>query len=180
MPLPVAHSLIGATVAAVFRKKSQAAWPLFFFCAFLAVCPDFDYVLNWLRIGRGGWHHGFTHSIMFALVAGALTAVVTGCRSARGAVTFSAAIASHPLLDYVITESQGVALWWPFTDHRYKLRAPNPIDYTWSNASFWDTAVDVLLISLTELLIFGPLLLLVMLLRIMSIRKGKLLHGMDH
>lgn len=165
MPLPVAHSLIGASVAAAFRRKSQASLPLFFLCGFLAVCPDFDYILNWLRIGRGGWHHGFTHSIIFALFVGALTAFVTGCRSARGFITFSAATASHPLLDYVITESQGVALWWPFTDYRYKLRAANPIDYTWSNASFWDTAVDVLRICLTELIIFGPLLLIVILLR---------------
>jgi hypothetical protein len=84
------------------------------------------------------------------------------------------------VLDYLITESRGIALFWPFTNYRYKLQIPNPIDYTWRTASFWDAAVDVLRISLTELIIFGPLLLLVMALRIMSIRKGKLLHGMDH
>ena len=146
----------------------------------LGVCPDFDYILNWLRIGWGGWHHGFTHSFVFALFAGAVTVLITRWRSVRTFIAFSAATASHGVLDYVITESRGIALFWPFTDHRYKLQIPNPIDYTWSTSSFWDTAVDVLLISLTELIIFAPLLLLVMLLRIMSIRKGKLLHGMDH
>jgi|SRR5687767_270041 len=180
MPLPVAHSLIGASVAVAVHGKSPSGWKLLCISAFLGVCPDFDYILNWLNIGWGGWHHGFTHSFVFALFAGALTVLITGWRKLRSFIAFSAAIASHGVLDYLITESRGIALFWPFTDYRYKLRVPNPIDYTWSKTSLWDAAVDVLQISLTEFIVFGPLLLLVMLLRIMSIRKGIILHGMDH
>ena len=98
----------------------------------------------------------------------------------RGFIVLSAATASHTLLDYLMTESRGVSMWWPFTDHRYKLQGPNPIDYTWSTTSFAEAAVDILRISLTELLIFGPILLVVVLLRTLSFRKGKTLHGMDH
>jgi len=180
MPLPVAHSLVGASVAAAVPGKAPSLWKLLCIIPFLAVFPDFDYILNWLNIGGGGWHHGFTHSFVFALFAGAVTALITGWRNLRSFIAFSAATASHGLLDYLITESRGIALFWPFTNHRYKLLIPNPIDYTWSKTSIWDAALDVLQICLTELIIFGPLLLLVMLLRIMSIRKGKLLHGMDH
>lgn len=180
MPLPVAHSVIGASVGAAIHGRSDGWRKLLCISAFLGVCPDFDYILNWLRIGRGGWHHGFTHSIVFAIFVGALTAFLSGGRNVRAFIAFSAATASHTLLDYLITESRGVALWWPFTDHRYKLRGPNPIDYTWSTTSFWDAAVDVLQISLTELIIFVPLLLIVVLLRSMSSRRGKMLHGMDH
>jgi inner membrane protein len=193
MPLPVAHSLIGASVAGAVHPKSEQWWKVLCLGAFLGVLPDLDYILNWLRVGWGGWHHGFTHSLVFALVVGAVTAVLTRWSSvrnvnargfvtfsARSFITFSAAIASHGLLDYLITESRGIALFWPFTDHRYKLRAPNPINYTWSDASLWDAAVDILRISLIELLIFAPLLLFVIWLRIMATRKGKLLHGMDH
>jgi inner membrane protein len=165
MPLPVAHSLLGATVAAALTSKSEARWQLLSLSALVAVCPDFDYVLNWLHVGRGGWHHGFTHSILFALFVGALTAFVSGWRNVRGFIVFGAAAASHTFLDYVMTESRGVALWWPFTDHRYKLGGTNPIDYTWSSTSFWAAAVDVLRISLIELIIFAPLLLLVIMLR---------------
>jgi inner membrane protein len=165
MPLPVAHSLVGVTVAAAFSGKSEARWQVLSLGALLAVCPDSDYLLNWLHVGRGGWHHGFTHSILFALFVGALTAFVFGWRSVRGFIVFSAATASHTLLDYVMTESRGVALWWPFTDRRYKFGGTNPIDYTLSSASLWDAAVDVLRISLVELIIFAPMLLLVILLR---------------
>ena len=165
MPLPVAHSLLGASVAAALTNKSEVRWQLLSLSALLAVCPDFDYVLNWLRIGRGGWHHGFTHSILFALFVGALTAFVFRWRSIRGFIVLSAATVSHTLLDYVMTESRGVALWWPFTDHRYKLGGTNLIDYTWSSTSFWAAAIDVLRISLIELIIFAPLLLIVIMLR---------------
>lgn len=165
MPFPLAHSLIGATVAAALDKRSEARWQLLLLSAFLGVSADFDYALNWLRIGRGGWHHGFTHSIIFALFIGAVTALVTRWRSVYGFIVFSAAYASHPLLDYLMTESRGVALWWPLTDRRYKFRGPNPIDYTWDDSSFWTAAVDVLRISLIELIIFAPLLVLVILLK---------------
>ena len=77
----------------------------------------------------------------------------------RGVILYSAAIVSHTLLDFLMTESRGVALWWPFTDQRYKLRLPNPIDYTWSSASLWEAIFDLLRISLVELMIFAPLLL---------------------
>ena len=165
MPLPVAHSLVGASVAAALDRESKKLWQVCLLSALLGVCPDFDYLLNWLRVGRGGWHHGFTHSIVFALAAAALIAFVCGRKTINQFIVFSAAIASHPLLDYLMTESRGVALWWPFTDRRYKLQGPNPIDYTWSSTSLLDAAVDILRISLIELIIFGPLLLLIILLR---------------
>ena len=164
MPLPVAHAVIGASVAAALDRRSESLWRVLCLSALLGVCPDFDYLLNVLRIGRGGWHHGFTHSIVFALVVGALTALVFW-RSVQGFIVFSAATASHTLLDYLMTESRGVALWWPFTDYRYKLRGPNPIDYTWDYSSLWTAAADILQISFVELIVFGPLLLLVILLR---------------
>jgi membrane-bound metal-dependent hydrolase YbcI (DUF457 family) len=90
----------------------------------------------------------------------------------HGFLVFSAATASHTLLDYLMTESRGVALWWPFTDRRYKFRGPNPIDYTFSGTSFSDVTLDVLRICFTELIIFAPLLLLVILLRRLQ-RRGE-------
>ena len=172
MPLPVAHAVIGASVAAAIYPKTNDWWKLLVISAVLGICPDFDYVLNWLRVGRGGWHHGFTHSIVFAIVVGGLTTLIFSWRSARAFIAFSAATASHTLLDYLMTESRGVSMWWPFTDRRYKLQGPNPIDYTWSTTSFWNAAVDIIQISLTELIIFGPLLLIVIWLRNMSSERG--------
>lgn len=162
MPLPIAHGLVGASVAAALRPSHQSrGWKTLLVAAFLGISPDFDYVLNWLRISGGGWHHGFTHSIPFAFLVGLVMVIVSRDWKSRSFLVFGAAFASHTLLDFLFTESQGVALWWPLTNHRYKLRLPNPVDYT----SLWDTPLDVLKISLSELVIFAPLLLTVILLR---------------
>jgi len=162
VPLPVAHGLVGASVVAALRPSDQlVGWKWLAFGAFLGVAPDFDFALNWLGISIGGWHHGFTHSIPFALVVGLMTIVVLRRWNVRSFLVFGAAYVSHTLLDYALTESRGVALWWPFTNHRYKLQLPNPIDYTYSVNSFSKAATDLLKISLVELLIFAPLLLVV-------------------
>ena len=162
MPLPVAHGLVGASVVAALRRSDQPArWKWLALGAFLGVAPDFDYVLNWLRISHGGWHHGFTHSIPFALVVGLATTLVLRQWELRSFLVVIAAYVSHTLLDFALTESRGVALWWPFTNHRYKLRLPNPIDYTWNDDSFSQAAIDLLKISLIELLMFAPILLVV-------------------
>jgi len=71
MPLPVAHGLVGATLKTSLSKSDQPfSLRAIGLSVMLAICPDFDYALNFLRIGRGGWHHGFTHSIVFALAVG--------------------------------------------------------------------------------------------------------------
>jgi len=166
MPLPVAHALVGASTAVVLRPASRSThWKPILIAAFLGVCPDLDYALNLMRVSGGGWHHGFTHSIVFALLLGLLTVVILREWKVRSFVVFSAAAVSHTLLDYLITESYGVALWWPFTDHRYKLQIPNPIDYTWSNASIWEAGAGILKSTLVELVIFGPIFLAVVWLR---------------
>jgi len=162
VPLPVAHGLVGASLVAALRPSDElVGWKWLAFGAFLGVAPDFDFALNWLGISIGGWHHGFTHSIPFALVVGLVMIVVLRQWKLRSYLVFTAAYLSHTLLDYMLTESRGVALWWPFTNHRYKLMLPNPIDYTYSVDSFGKAAKDLLKISLIELLIFAPLLLAV-------------------
>jgi inner membrane protein len=166
MPLPVAHALLGASVAAGLCPSSQARqWQPLLIGAFLGICPDFDYFLNWMQISGGGWHHGFTHSIAFAFLLGLITVVISRSWKVRSLILFCAAAVSHTLLDFLITESRGVALWWPFTDQRYKVRLPNPIDYTWSSASLLKASFDVLKISLIELMIFAPIFLVVVLVR---------------
>jgi len=81
--------------------------------AFLGVAPDFDYALNWLRISWGGWHHGFTHSIPFALLVGFVVIALFRDWKLRSYLVFTLAYASHTLLDFIFTESRGVALWCP-------------------------------------------------------------------
>jgi len=173
VPLPIAHGLVGASVVEALRPSSQRrSVKLLLLGALLAISPDFDYILNWLRIGWGGWHHGFTHSIPFALVLGFVLVVIFRDWRLRSYLVFTLAYVSHTLLDFLITESRGVALWWPFTNYRYKLRLPSPIEYAWSNTSVLDTLFDILKLCLMELLIFGPILLAVLWIRSAFFREN--------
>ena len=175
MPLPVAHGLLGASVAAALQPSSEPRyWRNVWVSAFLGICPDFDYALNWLRISGGGWHHGFTHSFLFAICLGLFTALILREIKIRSVIIFGSAAVSPTLIDYVMTESRGVALWWPFTDHRYKLRFPNPIDYTWDDATVSRMVTDLLRISLIELMVFGAIFLMVVWIkRTVSKRAGE-------
>src|SRR5690349_4456689 len=113
--LPVAHGLLGATIVASLQsaRSEHRNTKDLLLGALLGISPDFDYVLNYLPgLGRG-WHHGFTHSLVFGWFVGLLVAY---CRtfSWKSVMVYSLAILSHPVLDYFFTESQGIELFWPF------------------------------------------------------------------
>jgi hypothetical protein len=97
--------------------------------------------------------------------------LISGERTLRSVLLFSSATGTHTLLDYLMTESRGVALWWPFTNQRYKLNLSNPIDYAWSQTSVLEALVDILKISLIELLIFLPVLLIVMYIKKLLVKR---------
>src|ERR1043166_3312783 len=112
--LPVAHGLLGATIIASFqssaaerRNSKDLLWG-----ALLGIAPDFDYLVNYVPgLGRG-WHHGFTHSLLFGCFVGFLVSLFRRF-TWKSMMIYTLAIVSHPLLDYFFTESHGIELWWP-------------------------------------------------------------------
>lgn len=136
------------------QPRLDVNWKEILLGAFLAILPDFDYVLR--------WHHGFTHSFAFAFLVGSLVALCTWQFKWKKVLMYSLAVLSHPLLDFFLTETRGVELFWPFSKQRFTMRVPNPIDYTWRNPSVWASILDLLKISLLELLIFAPVFLIVL------------------
>ncbi|MFN0213712.1 MAG: metal-dependent hydrolase [Saprospiraceae bacterium] len=97
------------------------------FCAFL---PDLD-VLSF-RFGipyASEWgHRGWTHSLIFSIVAGGLIGWLWSSRllgnhiaaKTIGPITgwFILSMCSHPLLDMLTNGGRGCALWWPFSVER--------------------------------------------------------------
>ncbi|MGH9768378.1 MAG: metal-dependent hydrolase, partial [Blastocatellia bacterium] len=133
MPLPIAHALMGASVVAAFRSRGSLKrdWKFLLLGAFLGVLPDFDYALSWARVGGRGWHHDFTHSILFAFIVGLVAAAVVNHFSFRDVTAYFLAMLSHTIMDFPFTESRGVELFWPFSGKLFKLGLHSPIDYTW-------------------------------------------------
>jgi len=177
MPLPIAHALMGASVVLAFRPHSSLKrdWKFLLLGAFLGVMPDFDYALTWVRVGGRGWHHDFTHSILFALLAGLVTAAVINHFNFRDVVTYFLAMLSHPTLDFLFTESRGVELFWPFSDERFKSGLRAPITYSWRLHPLSARITDILGICLYELAVFATVLLTIYWVKSLQIR-----HRVNH
>lgn len=126
MPSALTHALAGAFLGNGVSRQRKLV-----FCALSAVCsalPDIDVAGVWLGIGRiGMWgHRGFTHSVLFAFLAG--VAVASLCfrpvdwRSKRWWSTvayFFAVTASHGVFDALNESPFGVAFFAPFSPARY-------------------------------------------------------------
>ncbi len=88
------------------------------------VLPDADVVAFQLGVPYESAfaHRGFTHSIFFALVCGALAAAFAKALHSRAWMAFifvSIATASHGLFDALTNGGSGIAFFWPFGDVRY-------------------------------------------------------------
>ncbi|HKQ79550.1 MAG TPA: metal-dependent hydrolase [Blastocatellia bacterium] len=124
MPLPVAHSLLGATIVATTRKNLsfRKDWLALSLGATLAIIPDFDLILSWVLGYDVKTHGGFTHSIIFSLAAGLLACFLMGEKNLRGFTTYGLATLSHGILDVVTRkEFGGSALLWPVSLRKFRL-----------------------------------------------------------
>jgi inner membrane protein len=123
MPLPIAHALVGASLAAALhtRPDSLRYRVALISGAILANAPDLDFVLVFTLHSRA-WHRGFTHSLVFAGFVCLLFVVTLGKRNLRDALAYGLAFASHGLLDFLTTKAGGgVELFWPFSAERLLL-----------------------------------------------------------
>jgi inner membrane protein len=162
MPLPVAHSLVGASIVAALHPRPFARryLPPILLGVLLANAADLDFFLV-LATHERGWHRGFTHSIAFALLVCVTFFLALGRERVREAAAYGLAFASHAFLDFATTrEGGGLELLWPFTSERFGLR--------WWGLSELPSRLPPALVFKSlciELALFAPLLLAVLLLR---------------
>ena len=170
MPLPVAHAIVGASIVAAARDNFSLSrdWKILLLGATIAVVPDFDLILSWV-LGYGlKAHGGFTHSIVFSVALGSAVSLLAREKSVKGFLAYIAASISHGLLD-VVTKKEfgGAQLLWPISDQRYRLGLlsnyefyPDP-----DSQQISDILKQMITISINELIIFLPLLLVVVYLK---------------
>jgi inner membrane protein len=124
MPLTPTHALVPIAAAIAFAPR-PVPWKLVAAAAIAAMLPDVDFIgPQFLGIPSAStWgHRGATHSLFFALVAGALAAACNrrlGVRALTAGVAVAAAMASHGLLDMMTDRGQAVAYLWPLTSERF-------------------------------------------------------------
>jgi membrane-bound metal-dependent hydrolase YbcI (DUF457 family) len=141
MPLPVAHSLIGASLVTLSLRRLdwRLDWGPILTGAILGALPDLDLLLSW-GLGLGLHYHGsYTHSALFALSAGAAAALLRGEEQPRAVIGYVSAVLSHGLLD-ALTKDQfgGAALLWPLSTTQFRFGLlpnyefyPNPLGQGW-------------------------------------------------
>jgi inner membrane protein len=159
MPLPIAHALLGASVAATIHTRANSLrYRLAIIAgAILANAPDLDFFLVFTLHSKA-WHRGFTHSLVFAGLVCLLFVITLGTRSLRDALAYGLAFASHGILDFLTTKlGGGVELLWPFSTERLLLG--------WAGLSELPSRLPPLSILkwlAVEFAIFAPLLLAVL------------------
>ncbi len=162
MPLPIAHALVGASLAAAIHTRPD---PLRYrvaliIGAILANAPDLDFLLVFTLHSRA-WHRGFTHSLVFAGFVCLLFVLASGKRRLRDALAYGLAFASHCILDFLTTKAGGgVEMFWPFSAERLMLG--------WAGLSELPSrlpALTILKCLVVEFAIFAPMLLAVLLWR---------------
>jgi membrane-bound metal-dependent hydrolase YbcI (DUF457 family) len=163
MPLPVAHSLVGATLAEALlpAQTSHRDWKIAFIGC-LSLLPDFDFVLFWGLGFERHWHRGFTHSIVFALSLGFVLLALFGWRHLKEVAVCTLALMSHGLLDTLTTiNGQGVELLWPFSQARFKAEIFAPTELGLATDNVAQVMTYLLTISLIEAAVLVPVFLTV-------------------
>jgi inner membrane protein len=81
------------------------------------VAAGFEYESQW-------GHRGFSHSLLFAVTAGAVAYFLArrwGTKPLFTAFLAFLAVASHGLMDSMTYRTRGIPFLWPFTEHRFQL-----------------------------------------------------------
>lgn len=143
MPTIISHAAIPLALG-LGLGRSVVSTRLLLAGLVASALPDLDVVAFRLGIAYGDQlgHRGFSHSLLFAFLIGALAALLATRLNARRLIAFAfvfLATASHGFLDMLTNGGMGVAYLWPFSDQRF---------------FFPDQVIEVAPLSLRRL--FGP------------------------
>jgi inner membrane protein len=124
MPSPIGHSLAGYAVYAALRPSGAQSLKLIGLCLFAANAADLDFVPGILIGDPERFHHGMSHSIvfaaLFALACGSLRLI--GPSFGTNVAAFFTLYCSHVALDYLSIDTSapyGVPLFWPLANDYY-------------------------------------------------------------
>jgi inner membrane protein len=130
MPTIFSHTIAASAVARWWGHRLPVRF--WTWTAVCAILPDIDVMAFAFGIPYGDMfgHRGFTHSLLFAVLVGAVAAWHLShplhpshpshlSHRAKLFFWFTAVTASHGVLDAMTNGGRGIAFFAPFTDHRY-------------------------------------------------------------
>jgi|GEM_PF-862821 len=129
MPSIITHGIVALALATKARSvRSSDRMRLLLVCIFCAIVPDIDVIGFKLGVQYNSLfgHRGFTHSFFFAALLALFGSWLFHRRIRENPRSFTllflllfTVTASHTLLDAMTNGGEGVALFSPFSNHRY-------------------------------------------------------------
>lgn len=140
MCTPVGHALAGVAVGLAVSRQAPPVgpWKELAFLALVSQTPDLDFLPGLLLGSVEIYHHGLSHSLGFAGLAG-LACAALGWRwgqAARWGSLGALLYLVHVLLDYTTVSPRGIPLWWPLSDLRLLADTPFFVD-VWRRPWGW-------------------------------------------
>ena len=122
MPTPIGHSLLSTAIfSGVNRKKLKLNWFDYLVFLFIGIFPDLDFLPGLILGTPSRLHHGFTHSLFFGIIIGAMTGLLyhkwRGKHWLNYSLVFTAVYFSHLIADFFGVDTShpfGEQLFWPF------------------------------------------------------------------
>jgi inner membrane protein len=150
------HAMLAVAVGSAWAPKS-APWVFLIAGAVCAVVPDVDLLAPLLWAEGREFHRTVTHSLLFAVVVGAVAAIsvkrlMSGNCTRRLALYLALATASHGILDALTTHEMGVAFFSPISSERY-VSFWQPIDSRF--VEFWFVLAPCIVVTCVVLRIRG-------------------------
>lgn len=160
MPKIIAHALTGASiVVALHPKLSWNNLNPVFIGMLLAVCADFDLIIEWV-FDVPDLHRGITHSLFFSTIVGLTICFLLSPGHGREIAAFTLAYLSHPLLDMSTSTTGGVKLFYPYSERYYHLGLTGIFELPVGS-----NITQILAWGKIELMFFLPILILVVFIR---------------
>lgn len=120
MPTPIGHALAGTILFSIQKRRGVL---FLFIVTFFALLPDIDFLFGFVVGDPNRYHHLFTHSFFFVVLAGFaggfLYATWKKESLMKSSAIFIAAGTSHVILDILALDKReplGCPLWWPFSN----------------------------------------------------------------
>jgi len=170
----VGHSIMGLALGTAFLPRGLSKWSgagFLVLMAAMACLPDWRVPFN-RHLFKYHYHHSLlVNCIILAAIAGTM-AIAGRLKSRRGwlvVAAISAAVLSHLLMDSFYSHAQGVQIGWPLGS--YRLTLPIPWLHVQKQIGSFDWFHNR--IRLMEILTFGPLLALTIIVRKLILRRAK-------
>ncbi len=173
MPSPIGHSLISTAIfSRVNRKRLKLNWFDYLVFLLIGIFPDLDFIPGLILGTPSHFHHGFTHSLFFGIIIGAMTGLLY-CKWKRKhwlnyIIVFTGVYFSHLIADFFGVDTSfpyGEQLFWPLWQ-AYLLSPVSIFSDVYRSSSNADFFVSMfnwhnLKTVIIELLICVPILFLI-------------------